>query len=126
MSSEDGQSLVEETQPQSSMGPSMPPLTRQAVDDCAFENWFPNFKRVSPKATIIQLTQEFIDYLRADGVFLPGDCDSWVRCVESAQSWLTVFSENRMMLRPMEIQTTKIRSRAGTSTLGTSRSELIK
>lgn len=51
--------------------PRFPPLTRRAVDACAFPSWYPTFRRVSPKATTIPLTAQFIEYLHADGVFLP-------------------------------------------------------
>ena len=54
-----------------SEAPQFPPLTRRAVDACAFPSWYPNFRRVSPKATTIPLSARFIEYLHADGVFLP-------------------------------------------------------
>ena len=56
----------------------MPTLTRQTVDACAFNSWFPKFKGVTPKATIIPLEPEFIAYLKADGVFLPNS-DEYVQ-----------------------------------------------
>ena len=54
---------------------AFPPLTRAAVDACAFKSWYPNFKRVTPKATILDLEDGFIEYLKADGLFLPDDDD---------------------------------------------------
>lgn len=53
-----------------------PPLTRKAVDACAFKSWYPKFKRITPKATIIDLDDGFIEYLKADGLFLPDDEDN--------------------------------------------------
>lgn len=54
----------------------MPPLTRELVDACAFGSWFPKFRRITPKASIIPLPDDFVDYLKADGVFLPLDLTS--------------------------------------------------
>lgn len=54
---------------------SFPPLSRVAVDACAFPSWHQQFRRVTPKATVIPVEQDFIDYLKADGVFLPGASD---------------------------------------------------
>lgn len=54
---------------------AFPPLTRATVDACAFKSWYPNFKRVTPKATILDLEDGFIEYLKADGLFLPDDDD---------------------------------------------------
>ncbi|SGY93614.1 BQ5605_C037g11599 [Microbotryum silenes-dioicae] len=49
-----------------------PPLTKADVIACAFSSWYPTFRRHSPKATVIApLSDEFIDYLQSDGVFLP-------------------------------------------------------
>jgi hypothetical protein len=48
----------------------MPALTRRTIDACAFASWYPKFRRVSPKATIIPLPDDFIKYLKEDGVFL--------------------------------------------------------
>lgn len=53
----------------------MPRLTRSAVDACAFKAWYPKFKKVSPKATIIDLEDGFVDYLKSDGLFLPNSDD---------------------------------------------------
>ena len=49
-----------------------PPLTRADVLACVFSAWYPAFRKHSPKATVIKpLKPEFLDYLQADGVFLP-------------------------------------------------------
>lgn len=50
-----------------------PPLTRAAVDACAFKSWYSKFKRITPKATVLDLDDGFVDYLKADGLFLPDD-----------------------------------------------------
>lgn len=55
---------------------AFPPLTRAAVDACAFRSWYPKFKRIAPKATIIDLDDGFVEYLKADGLFLPDDDES--------------------------------------------------
>lgn len=49
-----------------------PPLTHQRLENCAFSSWYPNFRSVSIKSKIIPLPEEFVSYLNADGVFIPG------------------------------------------------------
>jgi hypothetical protein len=58
--------------PPSSPSSGFPPLTRTAVDACAFPAWHNKFKRITPRATVIPVDAAFIEYLKADGVFLPG------------------------------------------------------
>ncbi|KAF0462941.1 CdC protein [Gigaspora margarita] len=49
-----------------------PPLTEQHILNCAFSSWYNTFRRVTLKSKIIKpLPEEFIEYLHADGVFLP-------------------------------------------------------
>ncbi|CAI9729617.1 division cycle 123 homolog [Octopus vulgaris] len=43
----------------------------QHVLNCAFSSWFPAFKNLSPQSFIIPLPKQFVDYLKADRVFLP-------------------------------------------------------
>lgn len=54
---------------------AFPPLTRKSVDACAFQNWFPKYRRITPKATVLELPDDFAAYLKADGVFLPSSAD---------------------------------------------------
>ncbi|KAG0255877.1 hypothetical protein BGZ95_005647, partial [Linnemannia exigua] len=49
-----------------------PPLTHQRLENCAFSSWYPKFRSVSIKSKIIPLPEEFVSYLNADGVFIPG------------------------------------------------------
>lgn len=77
-------SIEEEPQPVASTSTSsspedalrFPPLTRAAVDACAFKSWYPKFRRITPKATTIDLDDGFVEYLKADGLFLPDDDNS--------------------------------------------------
>ncbi|KAI8346313.1 D123-domain-containing protein [Mortierella sp. GBAus27b] len=48
-----------------------PPLTHQRLDNCAFSAWYPTFRSITIKSKIIPLSQDFIAYLNADGVFIP-------------------------------------------------------
>ncbi|GAA5984114.1 hypothetical protein JCM10908_006056 [Rhodotorula pacifica] len=51
-----------------------PPLYTSDVLACQFSTWYPRFKRMAPKATIIRPLPEdehLIDFLEADGLFLP-------------------------------------------------------
>ncbi|GAA5967703.1 hypothetical protein JCM11641_005740 [Rhodosporidiobolus odoratus] len=51
-----------------------PPLTTSDVLACQFSTWYPAYKRVAPKATVLRPIpheQEFLEYLESDGLFLP-------------------------------------------------------
>ncbi|KAI8814306.1 D123-domain-containing protein [Cladochytrium replicatum] len=51
---------------------AFPEINRQHIDNCAFSSWFSKFKTVTIDSVVIRpLPTEFIDYLLADGVFLP-------------------------------------------------------
>ncbi|GAB1609591.1 cell division cycle protein 123 homolog [Argonauta hians] len=43
----------------------------QHVLNCSFSSWYPGFKNITPTSAIIPLPNQFIDYLKADRVFLP-------------------------------------------------------
>lgn len=49
-----------------------PSLTADGLLAFQFSSWYPRFSSHSIKSTIIRpLNEEFLDYLRSDGVFLP-------------------------------------------------------
>lgn len=49
-----------------------PRLERAHILACATSAWFPTFRKISPKTTIIKpLQEDFIAYLESDRVFLP-------------------------------------------------------
>jgi hypothetical protein len=48
-----------------------PPLTTRHILACSVPSWYPKFRSFAPKSRLISLSQPFIDYLRADGIFLP-------------------------------------------------------
>ncbi|GAA5958037.1 hypothetical protein JCM8115_001109 [Rhodotorula mucilaginosa] len=51
-----------------------PPLYTADVLACQFSSWYPRFKRIAPKATIVRPLPEdehLIEFLEADGLFLP-------------------------------------------------------
>ena len=51
---------------------TFPPLSRADVLACSFYAWYPTFRKVAPKASIIKpLEDRFIDYLESDRVFIP-------------------------------------------------------
>ncbi|KAK3075537.1 hypothetical protein LTR53_001067 [Teratosphaeriaceae sp. CCFEE 6253] len=59
-----------------------PPVTQAHIMNCAYHNWHPRYKTITPKSRIIPLTQPFLDYLRADGIVLPDDEEENERRVE--------------------------------------------
>jgi hypothetical protein len=50
-----------------------PPLTKSQVLNCSYHSWHPWYRAITPKARLIPLTTPFLDYLRADGIFLPDE-----------------------------------------------------
>ncbi|BGP25057.1 hypothetical protein JCM10295v2_003977 [Rhodotorula toruloides] len=57
-----------------SSDPPFPPLHTADVLACQFSHWYPLFKRVSPKATVVRPIPDeeaFVEYLETDGLFLP-------------------------------------------------------
>ena len=50
-----------------------PPLTKRHILNCAYNSWWPKYRSLVPKSRIIPLTQPFVDYLQADGIYLPSD-----------------------------------------------------
>lgn len=60
----------------SSSAPSLPPLTPalQSLSACRFSSWYPPLRKVSPKATILDVSSlqpDFFQWLEEDGLVLP-------------------------------------------------------
>lgn len=58
----------------------LPPITptQLALHHTRFSNWFPLYRRHSPKATVIDLLSiqtDFVDWLEEDGIVLPKDSE---------------------------------------------------
>ncbi|GAA95054.1 uncharacterized protein L969DRAFT_95970 [Mixia osmundae IAM 14324] len=51
--------------------PGFPRLTRADVLQCQFSAWYPDFRRLSPKATVVRLPEDFRRWLESDGLILP-------------------------------------------------------
>ncbi|KAF8978527.1 hypothetical protein BGZ52_005924 [Haplosporangium bisporale] len=49
-----------------------PPLTHQRLENCSFSSWYPTFRSLTIKSKIIPLSEDFVSYLNADKVFIPG------------------------------------------------------
>ncbi|KAF2826300.1 cell division cycle protein-like protein [Ophiobolus disseminans] len=57
-----------------------PPVTKKHILNCSYHSWHPKYRAVTPKARLIPLPTEFLDYLRSDGIILPpedGDNATW-------------------------------------------------
>ncbi|TPX43443.1 hypothetical protein SeMB42_g04718 [Synchytrium endobioticum] len=50
-----------------------PPLTRSDIHQCRFSQWYPLFSSMTMRSKIIPLSTDFVEYLHADGVYLPLD-----------------------------------------------------
>jgi D123 len=50
-----------------------PPITGQDIINCSFSSWYTKYHRLSPRARIIKpLPEEFIAFLKSDGIVIPG------------------------------------------------------
>ena len=50
-----------------------PPITGQDIINCSFSSWYTKYHRLSPRARIIKpLPEEFIEFLKSDGIVIPG------------------------------------------------------
>jgi hypothetical protein len=55
-----------------------PPLTGQDILNCSFSSWYTKYHRLSPRARIIKpLPEEFLHYLKSDGIVVPGGLSSY-------------------------------------------------
>lgn len=73
-------------------------MKRQHVLNCNFSAWYPKFKNVTIRSRIIPLSKEFVDYLKADNVVLPGDPvvtrDCGLENESDSEEWLALDEED--------------------------------
>jgi hypothetical protein len=51
-----------------------PPVTGQDILNCSFSSWYTKYHRLSPRARIIKpLPEEFLTFLKSDGIRIPGE-----------------------------------------------------
>ena len=48
-------------------------MKRKHLMNCSFSSWYPKYKNITIRSRIIPLPKEFVDYLKADSVVLPGE-----------------------------------------------------
>jgi D123 len=48
-------------------------ITREDIFRCRFSSWYGRFRDATFKSRVIPLPKEFIDYLNADGIYLPDE-----------------------------------------------------
>lgn len=46
-------------------------IKRQQCQNCSFSSWYNNFRGVTFKSFVIDLPEEFVNYLGTDGIILP-------------------------------------------------------
>ncbi|KAG0228395.1 hypothetical protein BGW42_002239 [Actinomortierella wolfii] len=63
-----------------------PELTHQRLENCALASWYPQFQKVTIKSKIIPLPEDFITYLNADKLFIPGQSGAAV-VLSDAEDW---------------------------------------
>ena len=47
-----------------------PPVTKDHIQNCSYDSWFPKYRNCSLKSRIIPLPQSFVSYLQEDGILL--------------------------------------------------------
>lgn len=107
------------------------PLTKQELLSCVFSSWYPKFRQMTFKSEIIKpLDPSFIDYLLADGIYLPGGAGEMPRFKKDPASgiqdqanesdsddWSSWASDNeednkvKILLAPIEDTVQEIRHR---------------
>ncbi|TDZ61622.1 Cell division cycle protein 123 [Colletotrichum trifolii] len=55
---------------------TFPPVTKDHILNCSYDSWFPKYRTVSIRSRIINLTPNFVQYIRDDGIILADDDDS--------------------------------------------------
>ncbi|KAK0753253.1 D123-domain-containing protein [Schizothecium vesticola] len=50
-----------------------PPVTREHILHCSYDDWFPKYRTSCIRSRIIPLTPEFLAYIREDGIILADD-----------------------------------------------------
>ncbi|GAO49688.1 hypothetical protein G7K_3834-t1 [Saitoella complicata NRRL Y-17804] len=65
---------------------SFPPVTGAHVLNCSFSSWYSLYKPLTPKSRVIKpLPKEFLQYLDADGIHLPGREDTHIEELSDAE-----------------------------------------
>lgn len=52
-----------------------PPVTKDHIQNCSYDSWFPNYRSSCLKSRIIPLPPAFVSYLHEDGIILADDDD---------------------------------------------------
>lgn len=60
--------------------------TCQEVDNCSFNNWYPRFKSHTFKSRVLHLSNEFVNYLNEEGIYLPEDGQPQAASIEEIDS----------------------------------------
>ena len=53
-----------------------PPVTKDHVQNCSYDSWFPKYRTSCIKSRIIPLSPAFVSYLQEDGIVLADDDDT--------------------------------------------------
>lgn len=64
--------MVELTDSQLPAAPASSSMREEEVIACSFDNWYAKFKDISLRSSVIPLSEDFVQYLLADGISMPG------------------------------------------------------
>ncbi|KAK3379317.1 D123-domain-containing protein [Lasiosphaeria ovina] len=72
-----------------------PPVTRDHILHCSYDNWFPKYRTSCIRSRIIPLTADFVSYLREDGIILADEGDDTTTTTAGSaadQDWEPTFT----------------------------------
>lgn len=64
-----------------------PPVTKDHIQNCSYNEWFPKYRSSCIKSRIIPLSTDFVSYLNEDGIVLADDEESGA--TEEEDEWAT-------------------------------------
>lgn len=78
-----------------------PPVTRDHIQNCSYDAWFPKYRSSCLKSRIIPLPQSFVSYLHEDGIILADD-DEYknAEARDEDEEWHTPAANNLRQARP--------------------------
>ena len=66
---------------------AFPPVTKDHIQNCSYDSWFPKYRSSCLKSRIISLPPEFVSYLHEDGIILADDDGTGEGTNEEDEEW---------------------------------------
>ncbi|KAM0284863.1 hypothetical protein ACHAQH_001784 [Verticillium albo-atrum] len=79
---------------------AFPPLTRDNILNCSYDNWFPKYRTSALKSRIIKLTPDFVKYIGEDGIILADDDEAQQDDRPDEEEWASSGASGRQAVEP--------------------------